>query len=42
MTPGGTSARAAQRFTEKGHFKVYALKGGWNEWVKAKLPTEAK
>jgi len=22
--------------------KVYALKGGWNEWVNAKYPTEKK
>jgi hypothetical protein len=25
---------------EKGYLKVYALKGGWNEWVKANLPVE--
>jgi len=27
---------------EKGYAKVYALKGGWNEWLKAKFPTEKK
>jgi len=32
----------AQRFLEKGYAKVYALKGGWNEWVKANLPVEPK
>jgi len=27
---------------EKGYTKVYALKGGWKEWEKAKYPTESK
>jgi len=27
---------------EKGFTKVYALKGGWNEWLKAKFPSEKK
>jgi rhodanese-related sulfurtransferase len=30
----------AQKFIEKGYSKVYALKGGWNEWVKAGFPVE--
>jgi len=25
-----------------GYPKVYALKGGWNEWFKAKFPVDAK
>jgi len=25
-----------------GYTKVYALKGGWREWSKAKYPTEKK
>jgi len=25
-----------------GYTKVYALKGGWNEWVEAEFPTENK
>jgi len=25
-----------------GFAKVYALKGGWNEWVKNNYPTEKK
>jgi 3-mercaptopyruvate sulfurtransferase SseA len=25
-----------------GFKKVFALKGGWKEWVKAKYPTEPK
>jgi len=25
-----------------GYAKVYALKGGWKEWSKAKYPTEKK
>jgi len=32
----------AQKFLEKGYSKVYALKGGWHEWVDAKYPTEKK
>jgi len=27
---------------EKGYRKVYALKGGWDEWLKAGFPTEKK
>jgi rhodanese-related sulfurtransferase len=27
---------------EIGYTKVYALKGGWREWVKAGYPTEKK
>jgi len=27
---------------EKGYTKVYALKGGWNEWMKANFPVESK
>jgi rhodanese-related sulfurtransferase len=27
---------------EKGYTKVYALKGGWEEWNKAGYPTEKK
>jgi len=27
---------------KKGFTTVYALKGGWNEWVTANYPTEAK
>jgi rhodanese-related sulfurtransferase len=32
----------ALRFIEKGYTKVFALKGGWDEWVKAEFPTEKK
>jgi len=27
---------------EKGFTNVYALKGGWNGWIKAGYPTEPK
>jgi len=27
---------------EKGYGKVYALKGGWQEWSKSGYPTEPK
>jgi hypothetical protein len=27
---------------EKGYGKVYALKGGWDEWSKSGYPTEPK
>jgi len=27
---------------EKGYTKVYALKEGWHEWLKAKYPVEKK
>jgi len=26
----------------KGYKKVYALKGGWHEWFRAKYPVEEK
>jgi rhodanese-related sulfurtransferase len=32
----------AQELIEMGFTKVYALKGGWREWIKAKYPTEKK
>jgi rhodanese-related sulfurtransferase len=32
----------AQQFIKKGYAKVYALKGGWDEWEKAKFPLENK
>jgi 3-mercaptopyruvate sulfurtransferase SseA len=32
----------AQEFVEMGYAKVYALKGGWNEWIKAQYPVEGK
>jgi rhodanese-related sulfurtransferase len=32
----------AQKFIEKGYKKVYALKGGWNQWLKDKFPVEEK
>jgi rhodanese-related sulfurtransferase len=32
----------AQQFVEKGYTKVYALKGGWHEWYRAKLPVDPK
>jgi rhodanese-related sulfurtransferase len=32
----------ALKFMEKGYTKVYALKGGWNGWVKAKFPAGNK
>jgi rhodanese-related sulfurtransferase len=37
-----TSAWVAHEFIQKGYAKVYALKGGWNEWGKATFPTEKK
>jgi len=37
-----TSAGAARKFQQKGYTKVYALKGGWTEWSKAKYPSEPK
>jgi 3-mercaptopyruvate sulfurtransferase SseA len=27
---------------EKGYPKVFALKGGWDEWEKSEYPTEPK
>jgi len=38
----GTSAPIAQLFIERGFTKVYVLKGGWEEWLKAGYPTEKK
>jgi 3-mercaptopyruvate sulfurtransferase SseA len=32
----------AQDFINLGYEKVYALKGGWNEWLKAQMPVENK
>jgi len=32
----------AQEFMKKGFTRVYALKEEWNEWEKAKFPTEKK
>jgi 3-mercaptopyruvate sulfurtransferase SseA len=37
-----TSAWVALRLMEMGFTKVYALKGGWQEWSKNKYPTEKK
>jgi rhodanese-related sulfurtransferase len=38
----GTSTANAQILIEKGYTKVYVLKGGWEEWLKAGYPTEKK
>jgi rhodanese-related sulfurtransferase len=32
----------AQKLMDMGYTKVYALKGGWREWLKANYPTEKK
>jgi rhodanese-related sulfurtransferase len=32
----------AQELMKMGYTKVYALKGGWKEWLKANYPTEIK
>jgi rhodanese-related sulfurtransferase len=32
----------ALQMMEKGYAKIYALKGGWNDWLKAGFPTEKK
>jgi rhodanese-related sulfurtransferase len=32
----------AQKLMDKGYDKVYALKGGWHEWHRAKYPVEQK
>ncbi len=37
-----TNAWTAQKLMNMGYTKVYALKGGWHEWFRAKYPTEAK
>jgi rhodanese-related sulfurtransferase len=34
--------RVIALFMENGFTKVYALKGGWLNWVKAGYPTESK
>jgi len=36
------SVPIAQLFMKHGYTKVYALKGGWEEWLKACYPTEKK
>ena len=36
------SAPIAQQFIEQRCTKVYVLKGGWEEWLKAEYPTEKK
>ncbi len=35
-----TSAWTVQKFLDKGYKKVYALEGGWKEWVAADYPVE--
>jgi rhodanese-related sulfurtransferase len=37
-----TSAGAALEMMKMGYEKVYVLKGGWNEWLKAGFPVEKK
>ncbi|CCH48803.1 Thiosulfate sulfurtransferase glpE (fragment) [Pseudodesulfovibrio piezophilus C1TLV30] len=32
----------AQALMKKGFSKVYALKGGWNDWLDAGYPTDMK
>jgi 3-mercaptopyruvate sulfurtransferase SseA len=32
----------AQKLMDVGFTKVYALKGGWKEWLRADYPTEKK
>jgi 3-mercaptopyruvate sulfurtransferase SseA len=32
----------AQELLKMGFSKVYALKGGWNEWYKAEYPVEKR
>jgi rhodanese-related sulfurtransferase len=32
----------AQKLVKKGYTRVYALKGGWHEWFRAKFPVEEK
>jgi rhodanese-related sulfurtransferase len=36
------SASAALRFFQKGYKNVHALKGGWEDWLKAGYPVEEK
>jgi rhodanese-related sulfurtransferase len=37
-----TSAGVALQLMGRGYKKVYALKGGWADWEKAKYPVEPK
>ncbi len=37
-----TSASLAQKLIAGGYKNVYALKGGWREWFRAKFPVEEK
>jgi 3-mercaptopyruvate sulfurtransferase SseA len=37
-----TSVSLTQTFLKAGYEKVYYLKGGWDDWSKAKYPTERK
>ena len=37
-----TSIGLAKLLIRKGYTKVYVLKGGWEEWLKAKYPIEKK
>jgi rhodanese-related sulfurtransferase len=37
-----TSAWVARQFISRGYDKVFVLKGGWDEWEKAKFPVEPK
>jgi len=32
----------AQKLMDEGYSKVFALKGGWHEWFRAKYPVEEK
>jgi rhodanese-related sulfurtransferase len=32
----------AQKFLEKGFENVYALRGGWHEWLDSQYPIEKK
>jgi rhodanese-related sulfurtransferase len=32
----------AQKLMDMGYTKIYALKGGWKEWLNAGYPTEKK
>ena len=36
------SVKDILRFGRDGYSKVYVLKGGWDEWLKANYPTEKK
>jgi len=37
-----TSASVARKLQKTGFTKVFALKGGWQEWFRAKYPVEEK